>query len=68
MTHRRLPVRRLLFAVGLPFGFLIVVLNFASALGASEWSKHSIVMAGLAGMIVAPVIEVWRAFKDPDRR
>jgi hypothetical protein len=58
----------MLFAAALPGGFLFVVLSVASALGASESSKDAIVIAGLAGMIVAPVIEVWRAFKDPGRR
>jgi hypothetical protein len=68
MTNWRLPLRRMLFAAALPFGFSFVVLNVASALGASESSKDVIVMAGIAGMLLAPAIVALRASKDPDRR
>jgi hypothetical protein len=58
----------MLFAAALPFGFSVVVLSLASALGAPQSSKDAIVMAGLAGMLLAPAIVALRASKDPDRR
>lgn len=68
MTKWRFPIRRMLLAVGFPFGLLVVVLNFASALGASESFKDIVVTLGLIGMLVAPVIVVWRASRQADRR
>ena len=68
MTKWRFPFRRMLFAAGVPWGLFVVVLNFASALGASESFKDAIVTAGLIGMFVAPGIVVWKASKEAERR
>lgn len=60
MTKRRIPFRRMLLATGLASSILIVVLNVASALGASEPFKDAIVTVGLIGMLLAPVIVAWK--------
>lgn len=57
--------QKLLFAIGLPFGLTIVVLNVGSAFGASESAKDKIVLVGMCAFLIGLGWATWTWVRKP---
>ena len=60
-THRK----KLILALGLPFGVTILAVNLASALGASEPMKDNIVLAGIVVLLIGAGWAIWSLVRKP---
>jgi len=63
--NRYTRAQKLLFAIGLPFGLMIVVLNVASAFGASESTKDKIVLVGMCAFLIGLGWATWIWVRKP---
>lgn len=57
--NRYTRAQKLLFAIGLPLGLMIVVLNVASAFGASKPAKDLIVLVGMCAFCIGIGWATW---------
>lgn len=57
--------QKLLFAIGLPLGLTIVILNISSALGASESTKDKIVLLGMCAFVGGLGLAIWTSVRKP---
>ena len=57
--------RKLLLAIGLPLGLMIVILNLASAFGASERAKNLIVLTGICAFLIGIGWATWTSVRKP---
>lgn len=57
--------QELLFAIGLPLGLTIVILNVSSALGAFESTKDKIVLVEMCAFAIGLGWAIWSSVRKP---
>ncbi len=63
--NRYTRAQKLLLAIELPFGLMIVILNVASAFGASEPAKDLFVLVGMCAFLIGIGWATWTWVRKP---